>query len=151
VLVKLKANVRRGNKLMWDFEFRVYVTYESVHVEDPVESVYLGEGWDVHGEAPVRKNHSEHVENILLLFPATRIEFVLQVFGDQSHRKEFMCFFKDLEREKDHGVSRTFWIYIGAYSSFNLLWDEKHSLCSTLHHAFSPLYILLYIQLGVLF
>lgn len=44
VLVKLKANVRRGNKLMWDFEFRVYVTYESVHVEDPVESVYLGEG-----------------------------------------------------------------------------------------------------------
>lgn len=33
---------------------------ESVHVEDPMECVDLGEGGDVHWEAPIGKHYSEH-------------------------------------------------------------------------------------------
>ena len=36
------------------------LTDESVHVEDPVGGVDLSESGDVHWEAPVWKNHSEH-------------------------------------------------------------------------------------------
>jgi len=36
------------------------LTDECVHVEDPMESVDLWEGWDVHWETAVWENYSEH-------------------------------------------------------------------------------------------
>lgn len=40
----------------------VGLAHEGVHVEDPVEGVDLGEGGDVHWEAPVGEDHPEHGE-----------------------------------------------------------------------------------------
>ena len=61
----------RGDRMGEFFSVGFNVTYDGVHVEDPVEGVDLSEGWDLHGEAPVRENYSEHVdENLSVLFLA---------------------------------------------------------------------------------
>lgn len=62
-LRRLEFVKRRGQNFAGGAEEKVeyrVLTYEGVHVEDPVEGVDLGEGGDVHWEAAVRKHHAEH-------------------------------------------------------------------------------------------